>query len=403
MSKWLSRHLGDVCEINPKRNGAERLSPTAAVSFVPMAAIDESNGQISNAEARKLCDISGSYTPFQENDVLFAKITPSMENGKAAIAQGLVNGCGFGSTEFHVLRCRSDVLPQWVLAFIRQPWFRDAAKANFIGTAGQQRVPADFLRKVLIPIPSLSEQDQIVRILDKADVLRRLRAQANRRISQFTAALFEEMFGDPAQIPARWPIVPVSQFVSRFQAGRSIAPSGEDNCPSKYRILKVSAVTWGRFDPDESKPIPSTYTPAYDQFVRNGDLLFSRANTVDLIGATVRVDDTPGNLLLPDKLWRFVWKEPVEIELAFVLSLFQHPSIRRELSNRATGTGGSMKNISMDKVLTMMVPLPPPPLQRTFADYIAKIRELEKKQAASQQCLEDLFQSLLNRAFQGEL
>src|SRR4030042_430614 len=172
MRQWPYRAICESCDVNPKQNGAERLAPSTTVSFVPMSAVDESFGEIIGAEIRRLENIGSGYTPFCDNDVLFAKITPCMENGKAAIARHLENGIGYGSTEFHVLRPKKNVMPEWVFAFVRQPAFREKAKANFTGTAGQQRVPADFLKQTLIPAPPLSEQEGIVRILKEGDQLR---------------------------------------------------------------------------------------------------------------------------------------------------------------------------------------------------------------------------------------
>ena len=129
----------------------------------------------------------------------------------------------------------------------------------------------------------------------------------------------------------------------------------------------------------------------------------SRANTTELVGATAYVLETPPNLLLPDKLWRFFWKQPVQVEPFYVWSFFQTATVRRELGRRATGTSGSMKNISKPKVLSMLVPTPPLLLQRQFAARVQEIRALEGRQAESRCRLDDLFQSLLHRAFQGEL
>lgn len=260
------------------------------------------------------------------------------------------------------------------------------------------------LEKLEFDVPAdTAEQERIVRLLDEAAALRRLRTQADERTAAAIPALFDEMFGDPAANPKNWPVVPVSRFVKQFQAGRSIAPAGDDCASGAYRIIKVSAVTWGSFAPEESKPVPDGVGPLPEHFVRAGDLLFSRANTAELVGATVLVESTPENLLLPDKIWRFIWNEGVPVEPRFVLTLFQHPSVRRELGNRATGTGGSMKNISMGKVMLMEVPLPPLALQRTYAACVAEIRALEAEQAVSRKRLDDLFQSLLHRAFSGDL
>jgi type I restriction enzyme S subunit len=206
-----------------------------------------------------------------------------------------------------------------------------------------------------------------VKLLDEADELRNLRAQADRRTAALLPALFHEMFGDPMDNPRGWPTHPVSSLVEELQGGRNVNPAGANEASGRFRVLKVSAVTWGEFRPRESKPVPTDYEPPGSHFVRAGDLLFSRANTTELVAATSYVFETPPNLLLPDKLWRFVWKEPRTVEPLFVWWLFQAGSVRRELGQRATGTGGSMKNISKPKVMTLEVPVPPLPLQKEFA------------------------------------
>src|ERR1019366_7714902 len=148
MKRWPTKPLGEVCAINPKLVASEIPGTNTDVTFVPMAAVDELSGSIARPELRKYSQVAKGYTPFRENDVLFAKITPCMENGKATIARGLMNHVGLGSTEFHVLRPTPALLPEWVFAFIRQPAFRSEAQANFTGTAGQRRVPLEFMKRV---------------------------------------------------------------------------------------------------------------------------------------------------------------------------------------------------------------------------------------------------------------
>ena len=101
---WEVVTLPDVCEINPPKPPPHVLPPDAPVTFVPMPAVDAEQGTITRLESRPFGKVRKGYTSFRENDVIMAKITPCMENGKAAIARGLQNGFGFGSTEFHVLR-----------------------------------------------------------------------------------------------------------------------------------------------------------------------------------------------------------------------------------------------------------------------------------------------------------
>lgn len=186
--------LGEVCEINPRLNNRKGILPDTLVTFVPMAAVDEKAGVIAAGEVRRFVECAKGYTAFAEGDVLFAKITPCMENGKAAVARGLENGLGFGSTEFHVLRPTESILAEFVFAYIRQQPFRTLAKANFTGTAGQQRVPADFLKRVEIPLPSLDEQRQIVDMLADAAELRRLASTVISRADAFQSAIVTRLF-----------------------------------------------------------------------------------------------------------------------------------------------------------------------------------------------------------------
>ena len=159
---WAKVQFKDISRINYRDPRIRDLDDDLPVTFLPMAAVDAINGRIGKPQVRPLAKVRKGFTPFKNGDVLFAKITPSMENGKAAIAEGLTNGLGFGSTEFHAISLNSDVLQKWIFYFIRQHSFRMEAKASFRGTAGQLRVPKQFLEEHDIPLPSLPEQERIV-------------------------------------------------------------------------------------------------------------------------------------------------------------------------------------------------------------------------------------------------
>jgi type I restriction enzyme S subunit len=159
--------LSDVALINHRDPIIRELPDDMQVTFVPMAAVDAEKGIIAEPERRNLSDVKRGYTPFSNGDVLFAKITPSMENGKAAIAKDLINHRGFGSTEFHVLTPRDGILSEWLFYFIRQEKFRQDAKARFKGTAGQLRVPKGFLEHYEIPLAPLKEQRRIVEKIEQ--------------------------------------------------------------------------------------------------------------------------------------------------------------------------------------------------------------------------------------------
>ena len=160
--------LGDCCELNPRRPSTS-LSDTDMVSFVPMPCVSE-NGYLQDVAEEEYGKVKKGFTYFENNDVLFAKITPCMENGKGAIVQELTNGIGVGSTEFHVLRpVEGKSNSYWLLALTRMPIFRERASKNMSGTGGQKRVGAPFLDNFMVGLPPIEEQNRFERIYKQAD------------------------------------------------------------------------------------------------------------------------------------------------------------------------------------------------------------------------------------------
>lgn len=158
---WSYLPLSDVVDINPKLD-KKQFSDDLAVSFVPMPAVEAESGEIDVSAVRTFGEVKKGYTAFQEGDVLFAKITPCMENGKMAVVPALHNDLGFGSTEFHVLRSSDRVLPKYIYYFVSSKQFRVDAEHNMTGAVGQRRVPTGYLQNIKIPLPPLEQQKRIV-------------------------------------------------------------------------------------------------------------------------------------------------------------------------------------------------------------------------------------------------
>jgi len=163
---WVSLTIQDVCDINPPKPKKGDIPDETPVTFVPMPAVDAERGEISSPEIRPFSEVRSGFTAFRDGDVIMAKITPCMENGKAAIAGGLVSGLGFGSTEFFVLRSNDSILPQYLFHYIRQVSFRELAESNMTGSVGQKRVPKEFIVNAAIPLPPLAEQHRIVAAIE---------------------------------------------------------------------------------------------------------------------------------------------------------------------------------------------------------------------------------------------
>ncbi|WP_376700496.1 restriction endonuclease subunit S [Bacillus sp. A1] len=164
--KWKWVRLGEVVQVNPPKKKLNEVSEEQKCTFIPMPAVSDKTGKIEEPEEREYGKVKKGYTFFLENDVLFAKITPCMENGKSAIARQLKNGFGYGSTEFHVLRTSEYVNEQYIHYLVRSQRFRAKAKREMTGAVGQQRVPKEFLLNYPFPLPPKEEQDAIVNILD---------------------------------------------------------------------------------------------------------------------------------------------------------------------------------------------------------------------------------------------
>lgn len=166
MDSWEEKRLGKVCKINPSKINTKNLSDDLEVSFFPMASLSEITGEIVGPEIRTLGKVKNGFTNFSEGDVVFAKITPCMENGKSAIIGKLINDIGYGTTEFYVLRCGEELSNKYLHHIVRSKKFRDEAKQNMTGAVGQQRVPKKYMEDYTLNLPTFSEQTEIVRIID---------------------------------------------------------------------------------------------------------------------------------------------------------------------------------------------------------------------------------------------
>ena len=169
-SKWDKHRLSSFCLTNPGKEVLSSLDDSFVMSFIEMSSVNN-NGYIDHMEDKSLGDLrKGGYTLFQEGDIIIAKITPCMENGKCAIARHLTNGIAMGSSEFHVIRTdQSKVINEYLFNFLNRKVVRDLAEQNMTGTSGHRRVPIKWYEDLDIPVPPIDIQKQIVEEIGKVD------------------------------------------------------------------------------------------------------------------------------------------------------------------------------------------------------------------------------------------
>lgn len=400
-STWSVRKIGAVAAVNPRRPAELRkLRDDHPVTFVPMSAVDEVAGRVTAAETRAFAEVRKGLTYFAEGDVLFARITPCMQNGKSAIASGLSSELGFGSTEFHVLRPNpSLVCAQWLWYFLRNPEFRQEATHHFRGGVGQQRVPAEFLADHPVPLPPLDEQRRIVgcirALMDRVEEARRLRAESRKDARHLFAAGLESAFR------ADWPAARLSDIASEIRNGWS---GKEDKEGVEARVLRLSAVHGLTINAAESRPVQLRSADATAFPVRRDEVFVVRGNgSKHLVGrSAIATQDHPG-LIFNDLLMRVV-PDRTRLRPDFLNYCLHTPSVRRQIEDAAKTAAGIWK---INQATLGAVRIPCPDLE-TQAKTVEVARALHENNQALFQRLEEfpterLSAAILRKAFSGEL
>lgn len=281
-------------------------------------------------------------------------------------------------------RKNEQVIPEYLYYFLR------SQKEKFIkdGVGGAQpNISAGYLKKVEMELPSLDEQKVIVDILDKISNVVFKRKFELHSLDNLIRARFVEMFGDMK------PTVTVERYISELRGGKSLA--GNEIC--KNKVLKTGAATFGWFDSEQYKYLPIDYEPLPEHKVETGDVIISRMNTPELVGACSYVFEAPDDMYYPDRLWKVILKP--ETNPIFLWQLLWDREIRRQIKEKSGGTSGTMHNISKPKLLGIKCIDAPIELQKQFADFV---RQVDKSKVAVQKALDEtqlLFDSLMQEYF----
>lgn len=435
---WVKVPLESLFEVNPRKVIPDDLEPGSLITFVPMSAVDAERGTIAAPESRPLAEVTKGYTAFREGDVIVAKITPCFENGKAAIARGLVNGVGFGSTEFHVLRSTGVVMAEYVYHFVRQERFRQLAAGEMTGTVGQKRLPADFLREVVLPVPPPAEQRRIVAavevLLERVNATRERLAKLPAILRRFrqavlaaacTGRLTEEWRlqhdreaspdDSPAaegarlqldnlpewpEIPAKWRLTTIGDVAAELRYGAN--SKAGSNASGGVPILRMGNIQDGHLDLADLKYVPRRGLEAFG--LRYGDILFNRTNSPELVGKAA-VFDHAEEMVFASYLIR-VRTDPDRLVPRY-LCWWINSGWGRAWARAVRSDGVSQSNINATKLASMPLPLPSPSEQQEIVRRVEALfglaQVIERRVAAATARAERLTQAILAKAFRGEL
>lgn len=448
---WAVAALADISAINPRHD--KTIDDETMVTFVPMAAISEDSPDFLFREERPLGNVRKGFTHFADGDVLFAKITPCMENGKGAVAQQLRNGLGCGTTEVHVIRPASGVGPLYLYRYLSQISARRLAKENFTGTAGQLRVPTEFIKTLCIPIPPSAEQRRIEEKLEKllaeverckermakipvllkrfrqsvlaaacsgrltADwresntddtngpeyLLRQIRERRLKSASSKRRETIDELYStieesDSDALPLGWSFTFLNKLAKSFDYGTSSKSAKEGRVP----VLRMGNIQGGRIDWNDL-----VYTSDAEEVEKYTlaphTVLFNRTNSPELVGKTaIYRGERPA--IFAGYLIRINTVPELDPEY---LNLCLNSPAAREFCLQVKTDGVSQSNINAQKLGTFEIPFCSLAEQKEIVQRAAKLLELadriEERYQGAKKRVDSLMQSILAKAFRGEL
>jgi len=386
MSNWPQLQLGDVVQPTEKRD--PRNKPDEEFTYVDIASIDNKSKEI--IETKK---IIGAEAPsrarkiIRQGDIIVSTVRPNL-NAVATISEHLDNQ--ICSTGFSVLRPNSKLISGYLFAFVRSKFFINYLASKTRG-ANYPAVNDKDIKEIDIPIPSIKEQKRIVKILDEADALRKSRAEADRRTADLIPALFHKIFSGSEKSE----IKSLDDICTKITDGVHLTPTYVD---SGIPFLRVTDIKKGTIKWNKTKCIPEE---EYKNITRRikpelGDILYSKNGTIG-IAKEITWNHSFAHFV---SLALLKPKKDI-INSTFLECWLNTPdALMQATGNSRTGT---VTNLHLREIKKICIPCPPMDLQLLFIKRVSEIRQLQVKQAKSRQRLDDLFQSCLHRAFNGEL
>lgn len=257
------------------------------------------------------------------------------------------------------------------------------------------------LTEAKIPVPPLEEQERIVSILERAHDAICKREESKRLLDELIQSKFVDVFGNPSINSKKWKVEELSNVLVNIENGKSFVCENYNREGIYPAILKLSAVTYGTYNSEENKALIDEESFIETVEVKNGDLLFTRKNTPELVGMSAYVYETTPNLMMPDLIFRLNTNE--KCNKIYLWQLINHQLFRGKIKALSNGSAKSMSNISKQNLMRLGIPVPPIVIQNEFADFVSQINKLKFEMENSLKELQNNFNSLMQRAFNGEL
>ncbi len=411
---WGIVPLEDICTFNPRH--FPDTDRSLKVSFVPMPSVSDVSGVIEAHIARPLSEVWKGYTHFREGDVIFAKITPCMENGKIAVAKGLRNGMACGSTEFYVLRPAGEISANYVWRFLRQKSFRNTAQTKMTGAVGQRRVPKRYLEQYPLPLPPAPEQKRIVEKLDSLSAwstrARRELAHIPRLIARYKQSILAVAFSgelsgmDQAEFQSthiEWETATLGDLLEDIRYGTSKKCEFDPNLRPVLRIPNIGNrqvlhgdLKHAEFNEKETEKL------ALDA----GDVLIIRSNgSLNLVGKPALVSERERGFLFAGYLIRLRLNQE-RIVPSFLCLWLESDYARMQIEQLAKSTSG-VNNINSRQISDLQIRLPEIAKQAEIVETVSRafdaIDRLVAEHTKASTLLDQLDQAILAKAFRGEL
>lgn len=347
---WPIKQLSDVAKVDGTMT--KEYEKYANLPHIGIDSMEKNTGILSGYRTVKEDNVISPKYHFGPQHILYSKIRPALNKVAVPDFEGLCSAdCypllpidGFCERKFlaHVLR--SDYFLRYVLSFSVRSQMPKVNRKQLEGFA--------------FPCPPVELQRKFIILVE----------QSNKSKFISFKSQFIEMFGDPDNNSKNWPLVSLKDCLVAIDSGKSITCENYPRTGDLPAILKLSAVTYGEYQPEENKQLPLAEQFIKEAEVHVGDLLFSRKNTLEYVGMTALVKQTPPKLMIPDLIFRLVPQENVRPQ--YLHQLINHPMYRGTISGLANGSAGSMPNISKQKLNTLAIPLPPVELQMEIEPFI---------------------------------